>query len=63
MKRPLRKGVCGGVESMGASRSEAVPLSKLAEHDNIDLTPTILQVGGPMSGLQGISFGRRKRRV
>ena len=31
--------------------------------DNIDLIPTILQVGGPMSGLQGISLGRRKRHV
>jgi len=35
----------GGVESMGTSRLEAVPHRRWPKKDNIDLTPTILQVG------------------
>ena len=45
---------------MVASRLEAVPPSN---KDNIDLTPTILQVEGAISGSQGISPGGGRRPV
>jgi hypothetical protein len=54
MKLRSTRGVRGGIErSMSALRLEAVPSSKPAK-ENINLTTTILQVEGPLSGSQGM---------
>ena len=55
MKPRSTRGVRGGVElSIGASRLEAVPSSKLAEQRQHRLDKMILQVREPKGGSQSL---------